>query len=42
MAFRKATLKIGTCCYHGWPWDIGSVGRPIFFVAHMLGKDDLA
>jgi len=24
MAFEKATLEIGTCSYHGWPWDIGS------------------
>jgi hypothetical protein len=24
---QKAKLKIGTFSYHGWPWDISSVGR---------------
>lgn len=42
MAFKKATFKIGTCSSHGQPWDISSVGKPIFFVAHMVGKDELA
>jgi hypothetical protein len=28
MAFRKTTIEIGTCNYHGWPWDIGLVSRP--------------
>jgi hypothetical protein len=37
MAF-KVTLKIGTCSYHGWPWDIGSVDRHVLFVVHMVGK----
>jgi hypothetical protein len=27
MAFRKATLEIGACDYHGWPWDTGLVSK---------------
>jgi hypothetical protein len=27
MAFKKATLKIGTASYHGWPWDTCLVSK---------------
>jgi len=28
MASKRDVLNIGTCNYHGWPWDIGLIGRP--------------
>jgi hypothetical protein len=34
MVFKKATLEIGTCNYHGWPWDIGLVGKPHWHLFH--------
>jgi hypothetical protein len=33
-AFRKTTLEIGTCSYHGWSWDIGLVGRLHWHLFH--------
>ncbi len=33
-AFKKATLNIGICSYHGWPWDISLVGRPHWHFFH--------
>jgi hypothetical protein len=34
--FRKTTLDIGTCSYHGWPWDIGSIGKPHWHLFHHI------
>jgi hypothetical protein len=28
MASKKVILKIGTCNYHGWQWDISLVNKP--------------
>jgi len=34
--FRKATLDIGTCNYHGWPWDISLGGKLHWHLFHHI------
>jgi hypothetical protein len=34
MAFKEATLKIGICNYHGWPWDISLINKLHWHLFH--------
>jgi hypothetical protein len=36
MALKKATFDIGTCNYHGWPWDIGLINKPHLHIFHCI------
>jgi hypothetical protein len=36
MASKRVVLEIGTCIYHGWPWDLGLVGMPPLHHFHYI------